>query len=314
MLPAQNVGGVVEHRTLGGRGTESFSRVPKEKQKEAVKFLLEHAFVTPTKLLNPAIVNRFKYNGVASDVQGQQTALLRSLLGGGRMRRLGDAEVLLGDKAYSATELVNDVQDGVWAELQGEAIRIDPKYPDGYFSRGQTYFKLGQTERAIADYSAVLAQDPEHGAALRARGMAHLYLGRNDLALADLSKAIELGEKDPQLLAPVKHRSAEAQAHLMVIRARASLVRSRTALVNTARGLTKSYGERIRGCNPRNLDREKAQALRKSRDVGCYAGLQPGRRNSGQSAPQMHISKEGDPYLAHLARTGRTSHPRAIWS
>lgn len=31
--------------------------------------------------------------------------------------------------------------------------------------------------------------------------------------------------------------------------------------MNTARGLTKSYGERILGCNPRNLDAEKAQAL-----------------------------------------------------
>jgi transposase len=35
----------------------------------------------------------------------------------------------------------------------------------------------------------------------------------------------------------------------------------------------------------------------KSRDVGCYLGLQPGRRNSGQSEPQMHISKEGDPSM-----------------
>src|SRR5450755_3622809 len=66
---------------------------------------------------------------------------------------------------------------------------------------------------------------------------------------------------DPQLLAPVKHRSARAQADLTVIRARASLVRARTALVNAARGLTKSYGERLRGCNPRNMDTEKAQTL-----------------------------------------------------
>jgi transposase len=50
---------------------------------------------------------------------------------------------------------------------------------------------------------------------------------------------------DPQLLAPVQHRSAQAQAHLMVIRARAGLVRARTSLINTARGLTKSYGERL---------------------------------------------------------------------
>ena len=40
--------------------------------------------------------------------------------------------------------------------------------------------------------------------------------------------------------------------------------------------------------------------FRKSRDAGCYAGLQPGRRNSGQSQPQMHSRKEGDPYLRTL--------------
>jgi len=39
----------------------------------------------------------------------------------------------------------------------------------------------------------------------------------------------------------VRHRSAKAQIHLTVIRARAALVSTRTALVNAARGLTKSY-------------------------------------------------------------------------
>jgi transposase len=47
---------------------------------------------------------------------------------------------------------------------------------------------------------------------------------------------------DPQLLAPVKHRSAQAQSHLTVIRARAGLVRAGTSLINTARGLTKESG------------------------------------------------------------------------
>src|SRR5271165_6556674 len=62
----------------------------------------------------------------------------------------------------------------------------------------------------------------------------------------DARTLARLARIDPQLLSPVKHRSAQAQADLTVIRARASLVRARTALVNTARGLTKSYGERIR--------------------------------------------------------------------
>jgi len=66
-----------------------------------------------------------------------------------------------------------------------------------------------------------------------------------------------LARIDPQLLCPVKHRSAQAQADLTVIRARAGLVRARTALVNTARGLAKSYGERLRGCNVRNMNARK---------------------------------------------------------
>ena len=187
----------------------------------------------------------------------------------------------------------------------------------------------------------------------------------------DARTLARLARIDPQLLAPVKHRSAKAQAHLTVIRARAGLVRARTALINTARGLTKSYGERLRGCNPRNMNPQKAEGLspelqaalgpllkeieslserireynqhiehiaqenypqtellkqvkgvgtlialtylltledshrfRKNRDAGCYAGLQPGQRNSGQSQPQPHISKEGDPYLRTLLVQG----------
>ena len=168
----------------------------------------------------------------------------------------------------------------------------------------------------------------------------------------DAQTLARLARIDPRLLCPVKHRSAKAQADLTVIRARAGLVRARTALVNTARGLAKSYGERLHVGNVRNMNPEKAEGLspelqralepllagieslserirecnerieqlaqesypqvavlkqikgvgtlialtflltledphrfHKSRDVGCYLGLQPGRRNSGQSEP-----------------------------
>jgi hypothetical protein len=120
-----NVGGVVEHRTLGGRGTESFTRVPKEKQKEAVQFLNDNAFTTPTKLLDPIIVNRFRYTGVANDIGAMQKGLMQSLLGSARIRRLMDDELLQPDKAYTVTELVNDVQDGIFSELKTEKPRID---------------------------------------------------------------------------------------------------------------------------------------------------------------------------------------------
>ena len=47
----------------------------------------------------------------------------------------------------------------------------------------------------------------------------------------DARTLARLARIDPQLLAPVKHRSAQAQSHLMVIRARAGLVRARTSLI-----------------------------------------------------------------------------------
>jgi transposase len=37
-----------------------------------------------------------------------------------------------------------------------------------------------------------------------------------------------------------------------------------------------------------------------SRQVGAYLGLTPGTRQSGERDPQMHITKEGDPFLRQL--------------
>jgi transposase len=48
-------------------------------------------------------------------------------------------------------------------------------------------------------------------------------------------------------------------------------------------------------------DRERFQ---KSRDVGCYLGLRPKQSESGQSQPQLSITKEGDRYLRTLLVQG----------
>jgi transposase len=187
----------------------------------------------------------------------------------------------------------------------------------------------------------------------------------------DARTLARLARIDPELLGPVRHRSAKAQIHLTVIRARAELVSARTALVNAVRGLTKSYGERLPKCGTEQVSRELAAKLSgelrevlepllneieslnerikeydarmekiaresypqvallkqvkgvgtqialtyvltlddphrfaKSREVGCFLGLKPGRRNSGESEPQKKISKEGDRYLRTMMVQG----------
>jgi transposase len=89
----------------------------------------------------------------------------------------------------------------------------------------------------------------------------------------DARTLARLARIDPGLLGPVRHRSAEAQIQLTVIRARAALVSTRTALVNAARGLTKSYGERLKKCGTEQMNRDS-------------------------------ISKEGDRYLRTLMVQG----------
>jgi transposase len=69
---------------------------------------------------------------------------------------------------------------------------------------------------------------------------------KNDRTDAEL--LARLGRADTDLLAPVKHRGTQVQADLAVAKARDALVECRTRLVNFARGLVKSFGERLPAC------------------------------------------------------------------
>jgi transposase len=77
----------------------------------------------------------------------------------------------------------------------------------------------------------------------------------------DARTLARLARIDPELLGPVRHRSAKAQIHLTVIRARAELVGARTALVNAARGLVKSFGERLPKCGTQQVSGKLAEGL-----------------------------------------------------
>ena len=49
---------------------------------------------------------------------------------------------------------------------------------------------------------------------------------------------------------------------------------------------------------------EDSARFEKSRDVGCYVGLRPKRSESGQSQPELRITKEGDMYLRKMLVQG----------
>ncbi|MBL8149539.1 MAG: zinc-dependent metalloprotease, partial [Blastocatellia bacterium] len=119
------VGGVVEERHNGKRGGEQFTRIPKEKQAQAVQFLLEHAFATPKKMVQPAIINRIKYFAVADQIMNQQRNILESLVSGTRLKLLEDAEVVDAKNSYTTMDLISDLQKGLWKELDESSPSVD---------------------------------------------------------------------------------------------------------------------------------------------------------------------------------------------
>jgi transposase len=183
----------------------------------------------------------------------------------------------------------------------------------------------------------------------------------------DAGKLARLGRVDPKSLYPIRHRSSQVRADLLVLRARDALVASRTELINTVRALVKTMGARLSSCSseafskkaemeiptefretlqplmrliPRLNDEIRSydqkieqlaskkykhtQLLRQvtgvgpitalayvltletplrfanSRDVGPYLGLVPKQEDSGDSQPQLGISKAGDQMLRKL--------------
>jgi transposase len=73
--------------------------------------------------------------------------------------------------------------------------------------------------------------------------------GRKKNDKVDAEKLARWGRSDPEMLEPVRHASAEIQADMALVHSRRSLIEARTKLVNRARGLVKSYGERLPKCD-----------------------------------------------------------------
>lgn len=111
----------------------------------------------------------------------------------------------------------------------------------------------------------------------------------------DARALARLARVDPSLLKPIRHRSAEAQAHLAVIRARAVLVEARTKLVNSARGLMKASGRRLSKCAAQSV---KPTLLGDRNDT-----LAPALRPLLAAAAALTVQiKESDRQIAEIAK------------
>lgn len=111
----------------------------------------------------------------------------------------------------------------------------------------------------------------------------------------DAETLARLARMDPKLLFPIRHRGEAAQADLTVIRTRATLVEGRTRLINAARGLTKSFGERLRKCDARYVNEDLAKDL----PLALKEAIEPLLKQIGEMSGRIH---EYDVAIQRIAR------------
>lgn len=120
-----NVGGIYLENTTVGDGQKTFTYVPRDKQREAVKFLIDNAFTEPawlfnTDLSNYMFIQKSTPSGVVEYAPTQvlkntQAFLFYDLLQNDRIMRMLENESVNKKNAYTAVELVNDLHNSVFA-------------------------------------------------------------------------------------------------------------------------------------------------------------------------------------------------------
>jgi hypothetical protein len=120
------VGGVEEVRYQGGRGTVPFKPVAAERQRKAVKFLLERGFTRPDALLDPEILWRVAPYGGTDALQDSNQKLLAQLVDRDVFHRMAEASTFPGTAgSYQGAELLRDLNDGLFSELKQTRPVID---------------------------------------------------------------------------------------------------------------------------------------------------------------------------------------------
>ena len=113
------VGGVKKETKTADQEGLIYTHAPKEKQKEAVKFIADNLFTTPKWMLDTEILGRLQGVGAVEAMRSRQVRSLNSMLEWRKLGTLMENEALNGAAAYKMTELFSDVRNAIWSELRG---------------------------------------------------------------------------------------------------------------------------------------------------------------------------------------------------
>ena len=97
---------------------------PADYQRDAVRFLAEHALAEPASMTPREVVLRLTAEGVADRVLRAQERVYRGLLEPDRIRRMSEHGESDGDEAYRPEDLISDLSAAVFSELEEASPEI----------------------------------------------------------------------------------------------------------------------------------------------------------------------------------------------
>ena len=120
-----NIGGVYQYYKTSDQEGAVYTHVDKTHQKSCLTFLNQNLFETPYWMINKEILNKIEYAGTTERIRSLQSSYLNRILDFGRMARMIENEALNGSKSYSLNEMMDDLKDGIWSELEkGKSIDV----------------------------------------------------------------------------------------------------------------------------------------------------------------------------------------------
>ena len=136
-------GGTVQYKS-GSQTGPVYVAMSKARQSEAVRFLNDKVFKTPTYLIRPEMASRIEAGGMINRINGGQARVLTSLLDDGRLNRLLEGEALAANQTsvYTLAGLLDDLRRGIWSEIYAS------QSADAYRRELQSDF-LTQIERKL---------------------------------------------------------------------------------------------------------------------------------------------------------------------
>ncbi len=119
------VGGAEAQEKYAGQTGPRYRPWSRARQKDAVRFLNQNAFATPTFFLTDSILRLIEVEGALRRINQAQTSVLNALFNDRRLERVDEFEAT-APNPYGLMEYLDDVRQGIWRELSAGSVSIDP--------------------------------------------------------------------------------------------------------------------------------------------------------------------------------------------